>query len=112
MLSAIEKIICLKQVPFFEGMTVEHLKILANVCEEELFEEDTSIYTEGEPGGALYVVVRGRVAIEGESGRQGSTARIATIEAHSYFGEGDCHPGYAHPAAEARTADYPCSPVP
>ena len=34
-----EKIIFLKEVPFFHGMTIEQLKILANVCEEKLFEE-------------------------------------------------------------------------
>ncbi len=86
LLSTIEKIIFLKEVPFFEGMAVDQLKVLANVCEEELFEEDTHIFNEGDPGGALYVVVSGRVAIEQEK-RKGSFARLATIEAHSYFGE-------------------------
>ena len=87
MLSAIEKIIFLKEVPFFEGMTVDQLKILAGVCEEELFNEDAPIFNEGEPGGALYVVVRGRVALEREGQRKGSSLRIATIDAYSYFGE-------------------------
>ncbi|MEP7289977.1 MAG: sister chromatid cohesion protein PDS5 [Chloroflexota bacterium] len=87
MLSAMEKIIFLKKVPFFEEMTIDQLKVLANVCEEELFHEDGLIFQEGEPGGALYVVVRGRVAIEREGARKGSTARLATFEAYSYFGE-------------------------
>ena len=87
MLSAIEKIIFLKEVPFFEEMTIDQLKILANVCEEHLYEEDTTIYEQGETGGALYVVVRGRVGIEREGRRKGSSARIATLDAHSYFGE-------------------------
>jgi HEAT repeat protein len=86
LLSAIEKIIFLKEVPFFRGMTVDQLKVLANVCEEQLFEEDARIFNTGDPGGALYVVVSGRVAIEQEK-RKGSFARLATIEAHSYFGE-------------------------
>jgi hypothetical protein len=86
LLSTIEKIIFLKEVPFFAGMTVDQLKVLATVCEEELFEEDTRIFNEGDAGGALYVVVSGRVAIEQEK-RKGSFARLATIEAHSYFGE-------------------------
>jgi len=60
---------------------------LANVCEEHLYEEDTTIYEQGETGGALYVVVRGRVGIEREGRRKGSSARIATLDAHSYFGE-------------------------
>lgn len=86
LLSPIEKIIFLKEVPFFQGMTVDQLKVLANVCEEQLFEEDTRIFNQGDPGGALYVVVSGRVGIEQEK-RKGSFARLATIEAHSYFGE-------------------------
>jgi hypothetical protein len=86
LLSAVEKIIFLKEVPFFQGMTIDQLTILANVCEEQIFEEDTRIYNEGDPGGTLYVVVSGKVGIEQEK-RKGSFARLATIEAHSYFGE-------------------------
>jgi CRP/FNR family cyclic AMP-dependent transcriptional regulator len=86
LLSTIEKIIFLKQVPFFQGMTIEQLKVLANVCEEEFFTADTRLFNQGDPGGALYVVVSGRVGIEQEK-RTGAFARLATIEAHSYFGE-------------------------
>jgi HEAT repeat protein len=86
LLSTIERVIFLKEVPFFQGMTVDQLKVLATVCEEEFFEGDTRIFSEGDPGGALYVVVSGRVGIDQEK-RKGSFARLATIEAHSYFGE-------------------------
>jgi HEAT repeat protein len=86
LLSAVEKIIFLKEVPFFQGMTIDQLTVLANVCEEQIFEEDTRIYNEGDPGGTLYVVVSGRVSLEQER-RKGSFARLATFEAHSYFGE-------------------------
>ncbi|MGB8645081.1 MAG: Npt1/Npt2 family nucleotide transporter [Anaerolineae bacterium] len=86
MLSSIEKIIFLKQVPFFQGMTVEQLRVLANVCEEEFFAADTRLFNEGDAGGVLYVVVSGRVGIEQEK-RKGSFARLANIDAYSYFGE-------------------------
>ncbi len=86
LLSTIEKIIFLKEVPFFQGMTIDQLKVLASVCEEELFEKDTHIFNPGDAGGVLYVVVSGRVGIEQEK-RTGSFARLADIEAHSYFGE-------------------------
>jgi CRP-like cAMP-binding protein len=86
-LSTIEKIIFLKEVPFFEGMTVDQLKVLAQVCEEAFFAEDTRIYNQDDPGGVLYVVVSGRVGIEREGRRKGSYARVGTVEAHSYFGE-------------------------
>ncbi len=86
MLSTIEKIIFLKEVPFFKGMTIEQLKVLATVCEEERFPAESRIFNQGDPGGSLYVVVSGRVGLEQEK-RKGSFARLATIESHSYFGE-------------------------
>jgi CRP-like cAMP-binding protein/HEAT repeat protein len=85
-LSTIEKIMFLKEVPFFQGMTVDQLRVLATVCEEGMFSADSQIFVQGDPGGALYVVVSGRIAIEQER-RKGSFARLATVEAHSYFGE-------------------------
>jgi HEAT repeat protein len=86
-LSTIEKIIFLKEVPFFQGMTIDQLKVLASICEEEVFEEDTRIFNEEDLGGALYVIVSGRVGIERSSTRKGSFARLATLGPHSYFGE-------------------------
>ena len=88
MFSTIEKVILLKEVPFFQGMTMEQLRILASVCDEEFFTVDTRLFKEGDPGGVLYVVVSGRVGIEQEK-RKGSYARLSTVEARSYFGESD-----------------------
>lgn len=85
-LSVVERIIFLKEVPFFEGMHIEQLKVLAAVCEEEYFKADTRIFNEGDPGGTLYVVIRGRVGIEQER-RAGSFARLSNVAARSYFGE-------------------------
>jgi len=87
MLSTIERVIFLKEVPFFQNMMIDQLKVLANICEEEFFAEDTPIFAQGDSGGVLYVIVSGRVAIEREGQRKGSVVRLATIEAHSYFGE-------------------------
>jgi CRP/FNR family cyclic AMP-dependent transcriptional regulator len=69
-------------------MTVDQLRILASVCEEDFFPAETRLYNEGDPGGTLYVVVSGRVGIEQEK-RKGSFARLATVEALSYLGETD-----------------------
>ena len=104
MLSAIEKIIFLKEVPFFQGMTIDQLKILANVCEEEMFEEDQRVYNNNDPGGVLYVVVSGRVGIEQEK-RTGSFARLATIEAHSYFGEANFFDNSPHTTSAVAIQD-------
>ncbi|MBN1285905.1 MAG: HEAT repeat domain-containing protein [Anaerolineae bacterium] len=87
MLSTIEKVIFLKKVPFFQGMKIDHLKVLASICEEQMFTEDKEIFHQGDPGGALYVVVNGRVGIEREGKRKGSTVRVATVGVSDSFGE-------------------------
>jgi CRP/FNR family transcriptional regulator, cyclic AMP receptor protein len=86
-LSVIERVIFLKQVPFFQGMTIDQLRVLASICEEEFIPKSISIFIEGEPGGVLYVVVNGRVSIERQAERKGSVVRLATMETHSSFGE-------------------------
>ncbi len=103
-LSTIERITFLKGVPFFQGMSLEQLKVLAAVCEEQFFAQDTRIFNQGDAGGTLYVIVSGRVAIEQER-RAGSFARLATIEAHSYFGEASLFDGDVHAAAAIATQD-------
>jgi len=86
MLSTVEKFAFLKEVPFFQGMTADQLEVLATACEEERFAEDTVIFAQGDPGGALYVVVRGRVGVDREK-RKGSFVHLATVGPNSYFGE-------------------------
>ncbi|MFP4438712.1 MAG: HEAT repeat domain-containing protein [Chloroflexaceae bacterium] len=103
-LSTIERITFLKGIPFFQGMSLEQLKVLAAVCEEQFFAQDTRIFNQGDAGGTLYVIVSGRVAIEQER-RAGSFARLATIEAHSYFGEASLFDGDVHAAAAIATQD-------
>ncbi len=87
MLSVVEKVIFLKGIPFFQGMTVNQLKVLANVCDEELFPENAIIFDEGSPGGKLYVIVSGKVGIERVNKATRKSARLNTLEARSYFGE-------------------------
>jgi CRP-like cAMP-binding protein len=86
MLSTIDRIIFLKEVPFFKDMTINQLKVLASVCEEKFFGKDTDIFRKGDSGGVLYIVVNGRVGVEFEK-RPGSFVRLADVNAYSYFGE-------------------------
>jgi len=87
MLSAVEKVVFLKGVPFFQGMTVNQLKVLANVCDEELFPDNAVIFDEGSAGGKLYVIVSGKVGIERVNKATKKSARLNTLETRSYFGE-------------------------
>jgi CRP-like cAMP-binding protein len=84
-LSVIERIIFLKQVPLFKGMSAEQLKVLANICEEQFYARGEVIFREGDPSGDVYVVVNGRVAIERQA--EGTLIRLATLEARSTLGE-------------------------
>ena len=104
-ISIIEKIAFLKNVPFFQGITVSQLRALAGVCEAQFFVKDNSIYQQGEAGGELYVVISGRVGIEQEAERKGSFKRLQTVEANGYFGEMNLFDGVAHEASAVVTRD-------
>lgn len=94
-LSAVERAIFLKQVPFFAGMTVDQLRILAGIAEEQDFEEGDVIFAEGSPGEALYVIVGGRVGIEREP-KEGRVQRLETLGRRQYFGERTIFDGAPH----------------
>ena len=86
MLSLIERIIFLKEAPFFREMTINQLKVLAPACEEQRLRADEVIFYQGDPGGVLVVIVNGQVGIE-QTRRRGSSVRLTTLGAHAYFGE-------------------------
>ena len=50
--------------PFFQGMSVEHLDILAEGAREVQFETDEVIFQEGGPANQFYLIKRGSIALE------------------------------------------------
>ena len=70
-LTTIEKVIFLKSVDIFEHATVEQLGRIAGLTEEVHFEPGKTIFQEGEPGDAFYLLLSGRVVIE----KNGNTLR-------------------------------------
>jgi CRP-like cAMP-binding protein len=97
-LTTIEKVIFLKSVDIFEHATIEQLGRIAGLTEEAHFEPGETIFKEGEPGDALYLVLSGRVLIE----RNGTTIReIKEKEAFGTLEVLDFHPR----AATAKAAD-------
>jgi CRP-like cAMP-binding protein len=105
LLSTIERIIFLKQVTFFQNMTIDRLNALANVCEEEFIPKHTTIFEEGTPGGVLYIVVNGRVAIEHRGDHKDREVRLATMEAFSSFGEMSLFNNYPRSASAITLED-------
>lgn len=87
MLTAIGKVVFLKEVPFFHSMPTDQLRILAGISEEVSFEEGQKIIEEGAPGDALYIVISGQVAIQKQARRRGMLTRLATLGPKDYFGE-------------------------
>ena len=63
-LTTIEKVIFLKSVDIFEHATIEQLGRIAGLTEEVHFEPGETIFNEGEPGDAFYLLLSGRVLLE------------------------------------------------
>jgi ATP/ADP translocase/HEAT repeat protein len=57
----VEKVLFLKEVEIFSGLTGEDLTELAGFLKEVEFPEGETIFEEGDPGDALYVIRSGRV---------------------------------------------------
>jgi CRP-like cAMP-binding protein len=94
-LSAVERALFLKQVPFFGGMTVEQLRTLAGIAEEQYYDAEETIYAEGASSEALYVVIDGRVGIEREP-KQGRVQRLESLATRQFFGERTIFDGAVH----------------
>jgi small-conductance mechanosensitive channel/CRP-like cAMP-binding protein len=71
------------KVPEFATLPPEAHDCLAASTTERLFANGEAIVREGDPGGSMFIVKRGRVAVTiGPEARE-----VATIEAGGYFGE-------------------------
>ncbi|MBX7116147.1 MAG: Stp1/IreP family PP2C-type Ser/Thr phosphatase [Myxococcaceae bacterium] len=71
----------LKKIPLFRHLTYKEQTAVLSVATTRTFPGGREIVTEGQPGEELYVVIRGRVAIE-KSG-----VEIAELRAGGHFGE-------------------------
>lgn len=63
-LSTIEKILFLKSVVVFAHTTIEELGRIATLTQEVRFEPGETIFREGDPVDALYLLLKGRVMAE------------------------------------------------
>ena len=81
----LDRIQFLKTVPFFDRLSNRQLKGVSDIMFERTYDTDESIFEEGQPGAALFLILRGRVAIE--ICREASTTRLAVLENGAFFGE-------------------------
>src|SRR5881398_2666306 len=81
----LDRIQFLKTVPFFDQLSNRQLKTVSDIMFKRTYDIDESIFEEGQPGAALFLILDGKVAIEIR--REGSTTRLAVLERGAFFGE-------------------------
>ncbi|TBL80783.1 cyclic nucleotide-binding domain-containing protein [Paenibacillus thalictri] len=79
-LSALDKIVFLKQVPLFAEISVEELGRIASIASEKVYEEGSYLIKQGESSVALKVIVEGHVEISGvnEDGIEGTISVLGS----------------------------------
>jgi CRP/FNR family transcriptional regulator, cyclic AMP receptor protein len=81
----LDRIQFLKTVPFFDRLSNRQLKTVSDIMFERSYDTDESIFEEGQPGAALFLILDGKIAIE--ICRETSTTRLAVLESGAFFGE-------------------------
>ena len=103
MLSTTDKILFLRRVSIFNGLSIEQLRVLSTHLEEQHFLRDEVIIYEGDFTQELYMVVTGHVRIIKDYG--GPHERMLTIHGPGdFFGEMAIFEGAAR-SATAVTVD-------
>ncbi len=84
-LGMIEKVIALKQSPFFSAMTTDDLRVIAHISEEIWLEPGAVIVSEGERGDAMFVVITGKLSVQHTD--NGNVSRINELGQGEYVAE-------------------------
>jgi CRP/FNR family cyclic AMP-dependent transcriptional regulator len=96
-LTLIEKVIFLKEVPFFSELSLQEICILAGISEEASYPAEHKIFSQGDNTKSLYLVVHGQVSVQQQT-RTGSIVRLSTLGAKNYFAETSLFDGAPHQA--------------
>jgi len=81
-----DKILHLKGIQIFEGLSVSELAAIAAVTEEVAYPANRIVINEGEPGETMYMIVKGEVAVIKGHGTE-REMELDRIGAGDYFGE-------------------------
>ncbi|MGF1458907.1 MAG: Crp/Fnr family transcriptional regulator [Leptolyngbyaceae cyanobacterium] len=82
MLTSVDRLLFVRGVPIFSELRDDFLVRLASIMDELSFPERHTIFTEGQEGRALYIVVKGQVRVHLLDGQE-----LAQLEAGACFGE-------------------------
>ncbi|MFN0247538.1 MAG: cyclic nucleotide-binding domain-containing protein [Kofleriaceae bacterium] len=75
-LTVIEKMMLIRQVPIFSELDAEDLEELAQIVEERRVEVGRDVFKEGDPGDAVYLVVKGDVTVFTGGGDTGRAEKV------------------------------------
>jgi len=100
MLTSVNRLLFVRKVPIFQELRDDFIVRLASVMDEVTFTKDSSIFTEGQEGRALYIVVEGRVRVH-NGGRE-----LAQLSKGDCFGEMSVFD--AEPRSASVTTLTPC----
>lgn len=104
MFSLVEKAIIIKKIYIFDGLSLEELKLVAEVCEEVFYNKDEVVIREGDCSDALFLILSGSVNIV--KGQNTSKKFILnTLEKGDYFGEMSMFDGEPHSATVVTLED-------
>jgi CRP-like cAMP-binding protein len=61
--SALERILLLREIPIFADLSAEDLELVANIAREEWYPANIAIFHQGEEGKVMFVIVEGRLQV-------------------------------------------------
>lgn len=86
LLGMLDKVVFLKQVPFFSDLSIEELGLIAGIAEEVSYPDGTSLLRKGEASDSIYVIISGTVELSGRSAA-GIEGTIGVLASGDVFGE-------------------------
>lgn len=86
-LSLLERMVFLRNVPLFDQLQLPQLQTLARVCQEKTAATHQVIIRQGDLGESLYIIVEGQVRVERVIADTQATVHLNTLTASQVFGE-------------------------
>ncbi|HON56570.1 MAG TPA: cyclic nucleotide-binding domain-containing protein [bacterium] len=77
----------LKKNQIFENLTDSELKLIENICKTQNIPENENIFEEGAPSDDIFILLKGKVAIEIQLQVKTDKAQVHTVEEGQVFGE-------------------------
>ena len=81
-----EKLLLLKQIDIFAGLSVGELSAIASITEEADYDPGARVICQGDAGETLYLITHGKVGVEKKL-QDGTEIELDQIGAGDYFGE-------------------------